>query len=97
VLLALLLLARPVLAGEPSGKKTGQALDAVEHALEEGKQHAADLGKRSASLAGELEALRQKMIEAARATQEEEDRIAGIESTLAKLRAEEKAKTQALG
>jgi septal ring factor EnvC (AmiA/AmiB activator) len=65
-------------------------------ALEEGKSRAADLGKRSATLADEVEALRQKMIEAARATQEEEDQIAGIEGTLAGLRTEEKAKTEAL-
>ncbi|HXQ68588.1 MAG TPA: peptidoglycan DD-metalloendopeptidase family protein [Alphaproteobacteria bacterium] len=94
--LALLLLAGPAAAGEPAGKGTSPSLEQVEHALEEGKTRAADLGKRSAALAGELAELRQQMIEAAKATQEEEDQLSGIEGTLAELRSSEKEKTQRL-
>ena len=95
-LLALLILAGPIAATEAKEKKPVQSLDAVEHALEQGRSQAADLGKRSQALAGELTALRQKMIDAASATQGKEEEIGAIERKLAELGAEEKAKTEAL-
>ena len=93
---ALLLLAGPAAADERTGNPASPSLEQVERALEEGKTRAADLGKRSAALAGELAELRQQMIDAAKATQEEEDQLSAIEGTLAELRSSEKEKTQKL-
>ena len=96
-LLALLALAGPLALAGAKEKTSGRSLEAVEQELERGKSRAADLGKRAAATAGELAELRQKMIDAASATQEAEEAIGVIERKLAELRGEEKAKTRALG
>jgi len=74
----------------------GQKLETVEQALEAGKAHKAELDQRSAQIASERAALRQQLIASARATQDEEQQITDVESTLQTLGDQERIETVAL-
>jgi murein hydrolase activator len=91
-LASLLILAFPAYAAD-QGTGVDQKLKTVEHALEKDKAHKAELDQRAAEIAGERDALRQKLIDGARATQDQEQQITDLENTLMTLNAQEKDET----
>jgi septal ring factor EnvC (AmiA/AmiB activator) len=96
VLLATLSMADPILADEAADTAAGQKLEDVERAIEAGKARAIELEQRAAAAASELTAVRQRLIQAAKAVQEQEQQISDIESTLDELRLAERDDVQAL-
>jgi murein hydrolase activator len=100
-LLAVLVAAGPAGAGEAVDKGSGPAsanrkLEDVERAIQQDKARALELQRKSAAIASELDSLRQQMIAAARATQEEEQQLSALESRLEELRRAEEEKGREL-
>lgn len=91
-LASLLIFAFPTYAAD-QGAGVDQKLKTVEHALEKDKAHKAELDQRAAEIAGERDALRQKLIDGARATQDQEQQITDLENTLGTLNAHEADET----
>ena len=73
-----------------------KTLEQVERAIEEEKARAEVLGQRSSEISRDLDLLRTQMIDAARATQEQEAQITELEGTLDELRAAENEKAETL-
>lgn len=96
-LLAALVAAGPAGAGEAADNGGGPAsakgkLEDVERAIRQDKARALELQRKSAAIASELDSLRQQMIAAARATQEEEQQLSELEARLGELRRAEEEK-----
>ncbi|HUH84143.1 MAG TPA: peptidoglycan DD-metalloendopeptidase family protein [Stellaceae bacterium] len=88
LLFSICLLAQPALADDTPQDR----LKAVQQELQESREKELDYARQADALAGEIEALRADSIAAARAAQEHESALSGLEAELARLGAAETAK-----
>jgi murein hydrolase activator len=90
-LVATLILAPTAGIGQDVGGDPRHTLDAVERALEEGEAREAALDRESSAVAGEIAAIREQLIAAAAAVQEQESRLHDSELELADVEARQAA------
>ena len=90
---ALLLAGGPLAAQEPAtGEAENERLREVERALEEDRSRVKALDEQASSLEAEVGELQKELVDKGRNAQELEDQLSAVETTLARLEADEKAK-----